>query len=318
MQKIFTSIIFFFIIVSCSQNPARIYYKGGNIYNKEYYRDLYEHKKNLTSVNDNEDNSSKKSDFVAGNFIIVKKGDTLYSLAKANSVALKDVIESNNLLPPYNIKVGQKIIIPKSETYVVKRGDTLYSIARKLKISLSSLASVNGVSEPFIISPGQKLNIPSALASEDVVKIAKHETKKYQPHEKSEHVSSGGDHNNDFSWPVRGAIVSKFGPKKGGLYNDGINIKAKFGENVRAAEDGVVAYVGNELRGYGNLVIIKHANGWISAYAHCDKILVKKNDKVSKNSTIAKVGKTGNVKDEQLYFSLRKGKKALNPEQYLS
>ena len=123
--------------------------------------------------------------------------------------------------------------------------------------------------------------------------------------------------NNHFIFPVKGVVISKFGPKAGGLYNDGINIKAKSGENVRATEDGAVAYVGSELRGYGNLIIIKHSGGWISAYGHLDKTKVKRGSKVKKNESIATVGSTGNVHSPQLYFGLRKGREALNPENYI-
>ncbi|MFM7621155.1 MAG: peptidoglycan DD-metalloendopeptidase family protein [Alphaproteobacteria bacterium] len=125
------------------------------------------------------------------------------------------------------------------------------------------------------------------------------------------------DKKNIFSWPVRGSVVSKFGPKKGGLYNDGINIKAKEGASVGSAEDGIVAYAGNELKGYGNLVIIKHSAGWITAYAHLKEINVSKGQKILKAQKIGSVGNTGSVNFAQLYFGLRKGREAVNPQHYL-
>ncbi|GDX35987.1 hypothetical protein LBMAG18_04980 [Alphaproteobacteria bacterium] len=122
---------------------------------------------------------------------------------------------------------------------------------------------------------------------------------------------------NIFSWPVRGNVVSKFGPKKGGLYNDGINIKAKEGASVGSSEDGIVAYAGSELKGYGNLVIIKHSQGWITAYAHLKEINVSKGQKILKSQKIGSVGNTGSVNFPQLYFGLRKGREAVNPQNYL-
>jgi murein DD-endopeptidase MepM/ murein hydrolase activator NlpD len=122
---------------------------------------------------------------------------------------------------------------------------------------------------------------------------------------------------NFFSWPVRGSVVSRFGPKKGGLYNDGINIKAKEGASVGSAEDGIVAYAGNELKGYGNLVIIKHSQGWITAYAHLKEINVSKGQKILKAQKIGSVGNTGSANFPQLYFGLRKGREAVNPQSYL-
>jgi murein DD-endopeptidase MepM/ murein hydrolase activator NlpD len=121
----------------------------------------------------------------------------------------------------------------------------------------------------------------------------------------------------EFLWPTKGKIVSQFGPKQGGLYNDGINIAAKEGASIKAADKGEVVYSGNELRGYGNLVLVKHANGFVTAYAHAQKIVVKKGDEVEKGQTIAYVGNTGHVSKPQLHFSIRKGRKALDPQKYL-
>jgi murein DD-endopeptidase MepM/ murein hydrolase activator NlpD len=123
---------------------------------------------------------------------------------------------------------------------------------------------------------------------------------------------------NHFIWPIKGEVISQFGPKQGGLYNDGINIKANQGSIIKTSDAGVVAYVGNELKSYGNLIIIKHKNGWISAYAHLSKILVQNGQKIQPETTIGEVGKSGNVKFPQLYFSLRKGRDAVNPENYLN
>jgi murein DD-endopeptidase MepM/ murein hydrolase activator NlpD len=102
------------------------------------------------------------------------------------------------------------------------------------------------------------------------------------------------------------------------MHNDGINIGAPRGAPVQAADAGVVAYTGNELRGYGNLILIKHADGWISAYAHCDQLLVKRGDKVARGQVIARVGATGNVNEPQLHFELRHGRQAVDPREFLT
>ncbi|MDH5189240.1 MAG: M23 family metallopeptidase, partial [Rhodospirillaceae bacterium] len=120
-----------------------------------------------------------------------------------------------------------------------------------------------------------------------------------------------------FLWPVKGKVISEFGPKAKGLQNDGINIAAPKGTVVRAAQNGVVAYAGNELRGFGNLLLVKHSGGWITAYAHNDSLLVKKGDKISKGQNIAHIGSTGSVSTPQLHFELRKGRQAVDPSPYL-
>ncbi|HLF59246.1 MAG TPA: peptidoglycan DD-metalloendopeptidase family protein, partial [Alphaproteobacteria bacterium] len=121
-----------------------------------------------------------------------------------------------------------------------------------------------------------------------------------------------------FLWPLRGKVLSAYGPKKGGEHNDGINIEAARGEPVRAAADGTVIYAGNELRGFGNLILIKHAGGWTTAYAHNDTLLVANGAQVKRGQVIAKAGSTGNVSSPQLHFELRRGTRAVNPGDYLT
>ncbi|HVJ35458.1 MAG TPA: LysM peptidoglycan-binding domain-containing M23 family metallopeptidase [Terriglobia bacterium] len=120
-----------------------------------------------------------------------------------------------------------------------------------------------------------------------------------------------------FGWPVQGKVVSKFGATADGLRNDGINISAPAGAPVVAAADGVVAYAGNELRGFGNMILIRHADGWVTAYAHNESLTVKKGDTVKRGQTIARVGQTGNVTSPQLHFEIRKGTSAQDPTKYL-
>ena len=127
-------------------------------------------------------------------------------------------------------------------------------------------------------------------------------------------VQSRGGH---FPWPVRGRVLASYGIAADGTHNDGINIAAARGTAVTSVESGIVAYSGNELRGYGNLVLVKHTNGWISAYAHCDEILVRKGDPVYRGQTIAKVGTTGGVAEPQLHFELRQGKRPVDPRGFL-
>jgi murein DD-endopeptidase MepM/ murein hydrolase activator NlpD len=123
--------------------------------------------------------------------------------------------------------------------------------------------------------------------------------------------------NSRFVWPVRGQIISSFGKRASGVHNDGINIAAEPGSSVKAAESGVVVYAGNELAGYGNLLLIRHSNGFVTAYAHNKKLLVSKGDNVRRGETIALVGSTGDVDRPQLHFEIRKGDRAVDPGRYL-
>jgi murein DD-endopeptidase MepM/ murein hydrolase activator NlpD len=127
-------------------------------------------------------------------------------------------------------------------------------------------------------------------------------------------VATGADGKPEFRWPARGRIIQGF---KSGA-NDGIAIAVPEGTAVKAAESGVVAYAGNELKGYGNLVLIRHPNGFVSAYAHNGEINVKRGESVKRGQTIAKSGQTGNVSAPQLHFELRKGSTPVDPTQYLA
>ena len=142
--------------------------------------------------------------------------------------------------------------------------------------------------------------------SEKTVAVAKTETPKMVARS-----------SNKFSWPVRGKILSNFGAKNGGLYNDGINISAAFDSTVAAAENGVVAYAGNEVRGMGNLIIIQHSDGWMTVYAHLNSMSVRRGARVSVGQKIGTVGQTGKVSVPQLHFEIRNGTKAHNPINYL-
>jgi murein DD-endopeptidase MepM/ murein hydrolase activator NlpD len=121
-----------------------------------------------------------------------------------------------------------------------------------------------------------------------------------------------------FRWPVRGRIISDFGTKPSGEKNDGINLAVPAGTAVKAAEAGTVIYAGNELAGYGNLVLVRHTDGWVSAYAHNSTITVNRGDAVQRGQTIAQAGMTGSVTSPQVHFELRKGAKPVNPMDHLS
>lgn len=118
-------------------------------------------------------------------------------------------------------------------------------------------------------------------------------------------------------WPVVGKVVSGFGPRPDGTHNDGVNVAAPIGTDVHAADAGVVAYAGDELKGYGNLVLLRHDNGWVTAYAHADEVIVKRGDRVKRGQIIAKAGRTGQVDEPQVHFELRQGQKPVDPTPFM-
>ena len=120
-----------------------------------------------------------------------------------------------------------------------------------------------------------------------------------------------------FAWPVTGPIISDFGTNGSGARNDGINIATPYGTPIHAAAAGQISYAGNELKGYGNLILIKHDDGYVTAYAHADRLIVNRGDYVAKGQVIGYAGQTGDVTSPQLHFEIRKGVQPINPRSVL-
>ena len=219
----------------------------------------------------------------------------------------------------------------------VVAGDTLYSLSRKYEIPVNDLAVMNNLDAPFELSVGQALKVPDVVpvnnkmtgqtvVASDSIKDKKvmtdertsNQVKKETPGAATKQMPKIATRSSSkFSWPVRGKIVSGYGAKGNGLFNDGINIASAKGTAVKSAENGVVAYAGNEVKGMGNLIIVQHSDGWMTVYAHMNEMLVKRGVKVDVGQKIGTVGKTGKVDEPQLHFEIRKGTKAYNPTQYL-
>ncbi len=306
--------------------------------------------------------------FVGADSVTAAPGDTVYSLSQRHRVSQRALIEVNGLKPPYQLAVGQRLVLPRERVHPVVRGDTLYSISRRYGVDMYELAQANRLESSYAIQVGQELRIPAvpqavaqqqppptavargmqaeelapppagregpavtmlppsepapnsappaplAPAPPPTARLAP-EAAPTAPVAPEPPPMVGGE---GFIWPARGQVVLEFGPKAKGLHNDGINIEAPRGTPVYASAGGVVAYAGNELRGFGNLLLIKHADGWVTAYAHNDELLVRRGDTVKKGQVIARIGSTGNVTKPQLHFELRKGRQAVDPRSRLT
>lgn len=239
----------------------------------------------------------------------VRKGDTVYALARRHGAAPKDIIRANKLRRPYHLNVGQQIKVPRTRTHVVAKGDTGYSISRRYGVDVSALMKINRIGRPYRLKIGQSLKLP--LQTRQPVVVASRSSGRAPTPPPPPRSGAG------FAWPAYGKVISAYGPKSGGLHNDGINIRVSQGAPVRASDSGTVVYVGNELTGFGNLILIRHAGGWVSAYGHNRELLVARGQKVSRGQTVAKAGATGSVSSPQVHFELRKGSRAVDPQKYL-
>jgi murein DD-endopeptidase MepM/ murein hydrolase activator NlpD len=200
------------------------------------------------------------------------------------------------------------------QTYRVQKGDSVSKIALKTGTSVSLLSRWNQLKPPYIIHPGQMLYLgdPSGLPKNHAgpKSVTIERVRSQQQDVPPPPVVNRSE---KFSWPLRGPLRANFGQKDGGQQNDGINIAANRGTKIRASDAGNVVYVGNEVKGFGNLVLIRHDPQWVTAYAHVDKILVDKGDTVKSQDVIATVGQTGSVTRPQLHFEIRYKGKPVDP-----
>lgn len=269
---------------------------------------------------------------VAASTVVVAPGDSLSRIAARSGSSIGAIAAANNLSPPYPLEPGQMLQIPAGRYHTVKSGETGITIARAYGVKWSEVVSANRLTPPYNLAVGEKLRLPSrqavaAMTLEQraaafTIDIGDLITGDTPAGEQGEHkavaVKEPASFVGRFGWPIEGGrMLSGFGPKPGGRYNDGINLKATQGAPIRAAADGVVAYAGDGIAGFGGLVLLKHGEGWVTAYAHAEELLVERGDKVSKGDIIARVGDTGSVDEPQLHFEIRRGRTPVDPMKHL-
>lgn len=254
--------------------------------------------------------------------VFVKEGDSIATLAQRYALSVEDLIRANlNTVQP-----GQRIVLPPPQTYTVRAGDTVASLAGMFDAQTYDLIAQNHLMPPYALRVGQVIQLPSARKPQNVQMNAMPidridatplaATGAPRPPVMMEQIALTPTLGK-FQSPVKGQIISGYGAKPGGLFNDGINIAATPGASVQAAGAGEVVYAGSGLEGYGNLVLIKHDGGYFTVYSHLADARVRKGAQVARGATIGSVGATGKVTQPQLHFEIRQGTKSLNPADYL-
>lgn len=251
----------------------------------------------------------------------VQKGDSLYEVSRLFGVNSSEIARLNNIHPPYAIQEGDLLRLPsvtrksggmkrvaKAPVAPVER-EVLDGPAPQVKISKEQLGKIG-----YVTPPEKPVGASQAVAGKPSL-VGSSSKPKPKPLTLINNVPKRAG--SKFLRPVNGNIIMDFGPKKNGLHNDGINIKAKRGTPVKAAENGVVVYAGNALKGSGNLVLLRHQDQWMTAYAHMNDVSVKKGDIIRRGQPIGTVGSTGSVASSQLHFEIRRGTEALNPKNYM-
>jgi murein DD-endopeptidase MepM/ murein hydrolase activator NlpD len=249
-------------------------------------------------------------------------GDTIYSLGRRYHVTPMAIAKANNVGLDHRVKVGDRIVIPGQ--------------GGAPRLAMPAPQAAPAQPAPRIAAkpeaPAQKqvqqqaapkAALPAKPAQQKVVQSepppsANIVAPAADPLPEPAQTGTTGGANTSFRWPVKGRVIQGFGPKQGGGQNDGINVAVPEGTPIKAAEDGVVAYAGSELKGYGNLVLVRHSNGYVTAYAHASELNVKKGESIKRGQVIGKAGQTGNVSSPQLHFEVRKGATPVDPAQYLA
>ncbi|WAC26121.1 peptidoglycan DD-metalloendopeptidase family protein [Ancylobacter sp. SL191] len=243
---------------------------------------------------------------------VVKPGETLSSIARNYGVPRGTLAAANGLDINAQVQIGRTLTIPGAGAAAANP----VAAAPKPATTPVVAAAPQPVAPAAPAAP-KPAAVASAPATPAPVAVEKPQTiAAVKPAETPDDMRTSSG--TQFRWPVRGRVISTFGPKPGGQQNEGINVSVPEGTAVKAAEDGVVAYAGSELKGYGNLVLIKHADGYVTAYAHNSELEVKKGDTVKRGQVIAKAGQTGNVTSPQVHFEIRKGSQPVDPSQYLA
>jgi murein DD-endopeptidase MepM/ murein hydrolase activator NlpD len=236
---------------------------------------------------------------------VVNRGDTLLSVARRNHVPVSELAKANGIDPQAKLKLGTKLTVPGAKIAAIAPA------AQPMPVAGAQPA-------PAGAPPATKMAAVSSVPPQSA-RLAQATTKVEEP--SVEAPAKAADATGalpTFRWPVRGKVITSYGAKTNGKSNDGINLAVPEGTPVKAAEDGVVAYSGNELKGYGNLVLVRHSNGYVTAYAHASELMVKRGDTIKRGQIIAKSGQSGEVGSPQLHFEIRKGSTPVDPLQFLN
>lgn len=242
---------------------------------------------------------------------VVEGGESLYTIARRYDVTAQAILSANGSFSPDKLFVGQKLVIPGRPDLLSQRAPQVASVGDDVTSSpvvtpaASPQKQVAAITDPSLLKSNVQPKPAVVSAAAQTLQTAAVQPSKPAP-VLQEPAMSGAD---KFRWPISGKVITSFANSKG----TGINIEAPEGAAIRAAENGTVIYVGSGVEGYGNLILIRHANGYVSAYAHLKAMSVAKGDVVNRGDTIGAAGMTGSVTRPQLHFELRKGATPVDP-----
>jgi murein DD-endopeptidase MepM/ murein hydrolase activator NlpD len=257
----------------------------------------------------------------AGGSYVVASGDTLYGIARKTGVSATALQQANGLSSPDSIRIGQRLTIPAGGTAPTT---TIAAAPATPSPQPASLSAPTPKPQPTTVAAPPTAQPVKAAADEKPVTVAAYTppaTSQSDVAEKSTEVAALPPESTGVGrlrWPVQGRIVAQFGGGSGGKGNDGIDIAVPEGTSVRAAENGVVIYAGDGLKGFGNTVLVRHEDGLVTVYGHASQLKVKRGDQIKRGQELALSGMTGEADRPKLHFEVRKGTSPVNPMTYLN
>lgn len=288
---------------------------------------------------------------VIGTVYVVQPGDTLRAIGNRTGAGSEAIAAANALSPPYLLRPGQQLNIPGGRYHLVSQGETGIAIAHAYGVAWSDIVALNGLVEPYILRIGQRLKLPEGTAMARAAQAAPAAAPRTSrigalvvniddvvtgsqpaiaegtavpaakagraPVAASVPVSVPSAFAGRFTWPLTGALLTRYGPVGKGQISNGIDISANRGSPFRAAADGVVSYAGSEVAIYGGLILVSHGDGWVSAYGHAERIDVTRGQAVKAGQVLGAAGQSGFADRPKLHFELRKDRKPVDPLLYL-
>lgn len=272
----------------------------------------------------------------AGHWHTVRAGETGIAIARAYGAAWPRVLRANGLTPPYALEIGDRLLIPARVVAAKPTAAPSTSPTKPVPATVEARAHAFNLDIDALLGKAPETRRRATLASatqaatagaplsRDAGEVAAKRTEGVPLPGTPSVIQAPSSPARGrempalptaihLEWPLTGRVLSAFGPKPGGRFNDGVNIAAVAGTPVRAAADGTVAYAGNGVAAFGGLILLRHSGGWLTAYAHCEALLVAKGDTVRAGQLIAKAGATGEVDEPQLHFEVRRGRTPVDP-----
>ena len=257
----------------------------------------------------------KKSIPING-MIFVKKDETIYSIANKYKVIPKDVIVDNNLIKPYILKENQILFLRNNNIYIIKSGDNIDKISLRFAVNKLDIIRLNKLKNSNLLKIGSKILIPvkknysliDQIIDKNIYKV-KPNVNKYKNTE-TKIIQNAPD----FIWPAKGEIIKNYGSFGKGQHNDGIDIKLRNNSPIFSSHKGSIAFIGSQIKKFGNLILIKHDNGWLTAYSNIGKYNVKQGQKVTKKQIIG----YSSSNEEIFHFQIRYKRNPVNPNSYIN